>query len=68
MSEIHEKMYSLSEKDQNAYCLKWMKKELEQHYQNSVFLNHAVRRIRPSEDSLFYRYSKYHDMRVMVQK
>ena len=68
VSEIHAKMYSFAEKDLNAYCLKWMKKQLGQHYQNSIFLNHAVRRTRPSEDNLFYRYSKYHDMRVMVQK
>ena len=30
-------MCSFAEKDLNVYSLKWMKKQLEQEYQNSVF-------------------------------
>ena len=37
MSEPHAKMYSFTEKDLNVSSLKWMKKLLEQHYQNSIF-------------------------------
>ena len=37
LSELHAKMYSFTEKDLNIYSLKWMKKQLEQHYQNSFF-------------------------------
>ena len=37
VSEIRAKMCLFSEKDRNVYYLKWMKKQLEQHYQNSVF-------------------------------
>ena len=45
VSELHAKMCSCGEKDQNAYSLKCMKKQLEQHYQNSFFsqMNQAVR-------------------------
>ena len=45
VSELHAKMCSFGEKDQNAYSLKWMKRKLEQHYQNSFFsqMNQAVR-------------------------
>ena len=31
-SKLHAKMCSFAEKDQNAYSLKWMKKQLEQHF------------------------------------
>ena len=33
-----------AEKDLNIYCVRWMKKQLEQHYQNSIFLNQTTRR------------------------
>ena len=34
VSELHGKMCSIIEKDLNISSLKWMKKHLEQHYQN----------------------------------
>ena len=37
VSELYAKMCSFAEKDQNVYSLKWMKKQLEQHHQNSIF-------------------------------
>ena len=37
--KLHAIMCSFPEKDLNVCCLKWMKKQLEQHYQNSIFLN-----------------------------
>ena len=37
ISEPHAKMCSFTEKDLNVSSLKWMKKLLEQHYQNSIF-------------------------------
>ena len=37
VSELHAKMCSFTEKDLNVSSLKWLKKQLEQHYQNSIF-------------------------------
>ena len=37
LSELHAKIYSFKEKDLLVCSLKWMKKQLEQHYQNSIF-------------------------------
>ena len=37
LSELSTKMCSFAEKDLNVYSLKWMNKQLEQHYQNSIF-------------------------------
>ena len=37
VNELHAKMCSFTEKDLNVSFLKWMKKQLEQHYQNSIF-------------------------------
>ena len=39
MSDLHAKLSSFAEKDRNIYCLKWMKKQWERHYQNLIFLN-----------------------------
>ena len=36
ISELHPKMCSFTEKDLNVSSLKWMEKQLEQHYQNSI--------------------------------
>ena len=45
VSELHAKMCSFAEKDQNGYSLEWMKKQLEQHYQNSVFFTDELGRL-----------------------
>ena len=37
VSELHAKMCLFAEKDLNVYSLKWIKKQIEQHYQNSLF-------------------------------
>ena len=58
VSKLYAKMCSFAEKDLNVYCWKWMKKQLEQHYQNPILLNLIVRRTRPFEGSLFYTYGK----------
>ena len=67
VSKVHAKMWSFAEKILNIYCLKWMKQQLEQHYQNSSFLSQIVRRTGPFESSFFYRYGKYHIIRAMVK-
>ena len=45
----------------NVYCLKWMKKQLEQHYQNIFF------ELGYSKSRQFKGSDKYHIIRTMVQ-
>ena len=44
LSDLHAKMYSFTEKDLNVYSLKWMKKQSEQHYKNSIFFTDESQR------------------------
>ena len=68
VSALHAKLCLFAEKGLNVYYLKWIKKQLKQHYKNSIFFKQAVRGTRPFKGSLFYRYGNYHIIRAMVQR